>query len=138
MRILGLDIGTKRIGVALSDESATIAQGLEVIEVVGLKKVFERINLIIKEFNVQEIVVGIPINMNGSIGKKAEECIRFADKLKQSTNLPVELWDERLSTVESERVLIAASVSRKKRKTVIDKIAAQLILQGYLDKRNNE
>ena len=130
---MGLDIGTKNIGVALSDETGMIAQGKEVIRRSSDMDAINRISDIAGEFDVKKIVVGLPIHMNATVGERAQDSMKFAEKLKANTGLPVELWDERLSTKEAEDILIEASVSRKKRKQVIDKLAAQVILQGYLD-----
>lgn len=133
MRVLGLDVGDKTIGVALSDEFGWTAQGLEVIRRTKIDEDLTRLMVIIKENNVEQIVVGLPKNMNGTIGPRAELIKEFAEILKQKSSLPIIFWDERLTTVAAERTLIEADVSRKKRKQVIDKMAAMLILQGYLD-----
>ncbi|MFH1665446.1 MAG: Holliday junction resolvase RuvX [Candidatus Omnitrophota bacterium] len=138
MRIMGLDIGTKNIGVAVSDESGTIAQARQVVKRVSDEKAVGEIQVIAGEFSVKEIVVGLPVHMDGSMGERAEDSKRFASLLEDKLSLPVVMWDERLSTKEMEEVLISASVRRKKRKMVIDKLAAQIILQGYLDSRNRE
>ncbi|NQT33275.1 MAG: Holliday junction resolvase RuvX [Candidatus Omnitrophica bacterium] len=135
MRILGLDIGTKNIGVAVSDETGMLAQGREVVKRTSDDAAIDRIVEIITEYGAGEVVVGLPINMDGTEGPRAEDSIRFSEKLKKKMSLPVKLWDERLSTVEAESILIKGDVSRKKRKKVIDKLAAQIILQGYLDSR---
>ena len=133
MRIMALDVGTKNIGVALSDESATIAQGKEVVKRVSNEKALVRIGEIAGEFKVGKIVVGLPIHMDGTQGERAKDSVKFSEALKERTGLEIVLWDERLSTREVENMMIEASVSRKKRKKVVDKLAAQLILQGYLD-----
>jgi len=133
MRIMGLDLGTKNIGVALSDEAGILAQGRETVRRVSDSQAIETIKEIAGETGACEIVVGLPINMNGTIGERGRDSMRFAEKLKRSTGLAVRLWDERLSTREAENIMIKASVTRKKRKKVIDKLAAQIILQGYLD-----
>ncbi|MFH1846628.1 MAG: Holliday junction resolvase RuvX [Candidatus Omnitrophota bacterium] len=135
MRIMGLDIGTKRIGIALSDESGTIAQAKEVILRKSDKKAVSKIIEMVREFKVKEIVVGLPIHMDGTEGARAKDSIKFAEELKKNTAVHVDMWDERLSTREAEGVLLEASMSRAKRKKVIDKVAAQIILQGYLDSR---
>lgn len=137
MRILGLDVGTKTIGVAVSDEMGWTAQGIETIKVDmdTEKNGVDRIHELVKEYDVDSIVVGFPKNMNGSVGPRGEACQQFAELLKEVLNLPVTLWDERLSTMAAERVLISGDVSRKKRKKVIDKMAAVMILQGYLDSK---
>ena len=131
MRILGLDTGTKRIGVAISDELGITAQPLETVRAGD----FKRIEELIKEYGVTELVVGLPLNMDGSKGPKAEEAISFADSIKERFSLSVKMWDERLTSVAVEKQLISMDVSRKKRRKSIDKLAAQMILQGYLDFR---
>lgn len=132
---MGLDVGTKTVGVALSDELGWTAQGLETLKINEDKNEFgfEELGEIIKEHSVSKIVVGLPKNMNGSIGPRGEACQRYAEELKRLYGLPVILWDERLTTMAAERVLLEADVSRKKRKKVIDKMAAVMILQGYLN-----
>lgn len=134
MRILSLDVGSRTIGVACSDALLLTAQGLETIRRTSLEKDFARIQELVKEHEVHEIVVGMPKNMNGTKGDRAEKTEEFVEKMKEVIDLPVKFWDERLSTVMAEKSLIAADVSRKKRKTVIDKMAAVVILQGYLDR----
>jgi len=133
MRIMGLDVGTKYIGVAVSDEMGMLAQGREAVPRTSDARAIGKIKEILEEVKAGEIVVGLPINMDGTMGERARDCERFAGKLKEQTGLPVKLWDERWSTKEAEDVMIKASVSRSKRKKVIDKMAAQIILQGYLD-----
>ncbi|WP_322904606.1 Holliday junction resolvase RuvX [Paenibacillus campi] len=135
MKILGLDYGDRRIGVAVSDAFGWTAQGVEVIDR-QRTEVAERIAELIKEYEISEIVVGLPKNMNGSIGPRGQICIEFAEHLRESVHLPVHLWDERLTTMSAERTLIEADVSRKKRKQVVDKMAASLILQNYLDSKS--
>ncbi|MCF0155998.1 MAG: Holliday junction resolvase RuvX [Veillonella sp.] len=134
MRILSLDVGSRTIGVACSDALLLTAQGLETIRRTSLEKDFARIQELVNEHEVHEIVVGMPKNMNGTKGDRAEKTEEFVEKMKEVIDLPVKFWDERLSTVMAEKSLIAADVSRKKRKTVIDKMAAVVILQGYLDR----
>ncbi|NNU91255.1 Holliday junction resolvase RuvX [Anoxybacillus sp. CHMUD] len=135
MRILGLDFGTKTLGVAVSDELGWTAQGVETIRIdeENGEYGFDRLRQLIEKYAVEEIVIGFPKNMNGTIGPRGEATQRFAEQVKQTFSLPVVLWDERLSTMAAERMLIAADVSRKKRKKVIDKMAAVMILQSYLD-----
>ena len=133
MRILGLDIGSKRIGLAVSDPLGITAQGITTLERKDERTVLEFLRNIIKEKEVTEIVVGLPLNMDGSSGEQAKNAESFADILKDKLGLPVSLWDERLSTMEVERIMIAGGASRSKRKKKIDKLAAQVILQGYLD-----
>lgn len=133
MRIVGLDYGDRRIGVAISDPFGWTAQGLAVIERGKLEDDMNRLHDLVKEHEVKAIVVGLSKHMNGTIGIRGELSLTFAEQLRQSFGLPVYLWDERLSTVAAERTLLQADVSRKKRRKVIDKLAATLILQTYLD-----
>ncbi|QJC54409.1 Holliday junction resolvase RuvX [Paenibacillus albicereus] len=132
-RLMGLDYGDRRIGVALSDPLGWTAQGLEVLQRKGSE--LERIAQLAAEHEVSEIIVGLPKNMNGTIGPRGEICIAFAEELRQAVHLPVHLWDERLTTVSAQRTLLEADVSRNKRKQVVDKLAAALILQNYLDSK---
>ena len=137
MRILGLDIGQKTIGVAISDPLGFTAQGITTIR---RKKKEEYINEIInlcKEYVVETIVVGLPKNMNGSIGFAGEKIMEFTELLKDSVECKIELWDERLTTVAAHRAMLEADLSRGKRKKIVDKIAATYILQGYLDRLSN-
>lgn len=135
MRIMGLDLGDKTIGVSVSDEMGWTAQGVETIKRSTLEADMKRLDELRAQYQVEEIVVGLPKNMNGSIGPRGELCQEFAELLKGRFNLPVHMWDERLTTMAAEKMLVAADVSRKKRKQVIDKMAAVMILQGYLDFR---
>ena len=140
MRIIGLDYGTKTVGVAVSDALGLTAQGVETItrkEENKLRQTLARIEAIIEEYEVTKIVIGLPKNMNNTLGERAEACKDFADKLERRTGIPVVMWDERLSTVSAERVLMESGVRREDRKAVIDKVAAAIILQGYLDFRRN-
>ena len=135
MRILGLDFGTKTTGVAVSDPLGFTAQGLEIIrrtDSYNLKPTINRIKEICEEYQVEKIVLGFPKNMNNTEGERCQHTQVFKQKLEQALALPVELWDERLTTLEAEQVLLAADVSRGRRKQVIDKLAAVLILQNYL------
>ena len=134
MRIMSLDVGSRTIGIACSDALLMTAQGIETIRRTSLEKDFNRLQELISEYEVHELVVGMPKNMNGTKGERAEKIEEFVAKMKEVIDLPVTYWDERLSTVMAERQLIAADVSRKKRKSVIDKMAAVVILQGYLDR----
>ncbi len=134
MRIMSLDVGSRTIGIACSDALLMTAQGIETIRRTSLEKDFNRLQELISEYEVHELVVGMPKNMNGTKGERAEKTEEFVEKMKEVIDLPVSYWDERLSTVMAERQLIAADVSRKKRKSVIDKMAAVVILQGYLDR----
>lgn len=135
MRIMGLDVGSKTVGVAISDALGWTAQGIETVKINELQEKFgfERLGELIKQYEVTEIVVGYPKNMNNSIGPRAEASEKFAALLKEAYSIPVVLWDERLTTMAAEKMLISADVSRKNRKKVIDKMAAVMILQGYLD-----
>ena len=134
MRIMALDVGSRTIGIACSDALLMTAQGIETIRRTSLENDFNRLRELISEYEVHELVVGMPKNMNGTKGDRAEKTEEFVEKMKAVIDLPVVFWDERLSTVMAERQLIAADVSRKKRKGVIDKMAAVVILQGYLDR----
>ncbi|RZT22235.1 MULTISPECIES: Holliday junction resolvase RuvX [Fictibacillus] len=139
-RILGLDVGTKTIGVAVSDLLGWTAQGVETIRrrPNHPEEDLNRIKELISQYEIGEVVVGLPKNMNGSIGPSGEACQNFAKELESLTGLSVILWDERLTTMAAERTLISADVSRKKRKQVIDKLAAVIILQGYMDSQKNK
>ena len=134
MRIMSLDVGSRTIGIACSDALLMTAQGIETIRRTSLENDFKRLSELISEYEVHELVVGMPKNMNGTKGERAEKTEEFVEKMKEVIDLPITFWDERLSTVMAERQLIAADVSRKKRKDVIDKMAAVVILQGYLDR----
>ncbi len=136
MRIMGLDVGTKRIGIALSDPLGWTAQGHSVLHRKSIKSDFDALLEICRQYEVEKIIIGHPLNMNGTIGPKALEIQQFAEMIKEKSRLPVELWDERLSTRSAERTLLEADVSRRKRKQVIDKIAAVNILQAYLNASN--
>jgi putative Holliday junction resolvase len=129
MRILGLDVGSKRIGVAVSDALKITAQGLETVQ----RGDMAALESVIKENDVVEIVVGLPLNMDGTKGQRAEDAERFAEGLKEKFSLPVKMWDERLSTASAERFMIKGDLSRAKRKKLNDRAAAQIILQSYLD-----
>ena len=136
MRIMGLDYGTKTVGVAISDALKITAQGIETIERKEenkLRRTCARIEKLIKEYDVEKIVLGFPKHMNNDIGERAEKALEFGEMLKRRTGLEVVMWDERLTTVAAERTLIESKVRRENRKQYIDKIAAVFILQGYLD-----
>lgn len=130
---MGLDYGDRNIGVAVSDALRWTAQGVAVVERRRDGGELDRLAEMVREHEVSEIVVGLPKNMNGTIGPRGELTMAFAEQLGQQLDLPVHLWDERLTTVAAERTLLEADVSRKKRKRVVDKMAATLILQNYLD-----
>ena len=136
MRILGLDFGSKTVGVAVSDGLLLTAQGVETIERKDenkLRKTCARIEELIAEYEITEIVLGLPKNMNNTEGERVEKTKAFGEKLERRTGLPVHYWDERLTTVAAEQILMESGVRRENRKAVIDKVAAGLILQGYLD-----
>lgn len=133
-RYMGLDVGDKTIGVAVSDLLLLTAQGVETIRRIGLKKDMARLKELIDQHAVTKIVVGLPKNMDNSLGPQGEKVLEFTEKLKNRTNVEIVFQDERLTTVSAERVLIEADVSRKNRKNVIDTVAATYILQSYLDK----
>ena len=137
MRVMGLDVGSKTVGVAISDPLGFTAQGVEIINInEEAKEVgFDRLGELVKEYQVDKFVVGLPKNMNNTEGPRVEASKAYGDKIKEIFNLPVDYQDERLTTVQAERMLVEqADVSRDKRKKVIDKLAAQLILQNYLDR----
>jgi len=133
MRVLGLDIGEKRIGIAMSDELRYTAQGMKVLDRRGLADDLRELGEIIAASEVSEIVVGFPKNMDGSLGEGAQKVLAFVQQLEKVTSVPITLWDERWTTSEATRVLLEADMTRKKRRKVVDKVAAVLILQGYLD-----
>ncbi|MGI6020814.1 MAG: Holliday junction resolvase RuvX [Lachnospiraceae bacterium] len=136
MRVLGLDFGSKTVGAALSDPLGITAQGLEIInreKENHMRKTYRRIDEIISCYDVGAIVLGYPKNMNNTVGDRAKKTEEFKSDLEKRTCLPVFLWDERLTTVEAEQTMIAADVRREDRKKYVDKIAAVLILQGWLD-----
>lgn len=137
MRIMGLDVGSKTVGVAISDPLGFTAQGLEIIQIDEEKEQFgfERLTELVEQYKVDKFVLGLPKNMNNTSGPRVEASKAYGEKIAQLFQIPVEYQDERLTTVAAERMLIEqADVSRRKRKKVIDKLAAQLILQNYLDR----
>jgi putative Holliday junction resolvase len=138
MRIMGLDVGSKTVGIAISDELGWTAQGLKTLKIDEEKNKFgfDEIGQLIKESGISQVVIGLPKNMNGTIGPRAEASKRYAEEIEKQFSVSTILWDERLTTMAAERVLLEADVSRKKRKKVIDKMAASMILQGYLDSKN--
>ncbi len=135
MRILALDVGSVRIGVAVSDGLLLTAQGLETIRRKGATEDIEAIRAVIKEYDVKEVVVGLPISMDGTHSAKTRETLEFVDTLTKAIEVPVKTHDERLTTVQAERALLEADMSRSKRKGLRDRLAAQFILQSYLDTR---
>lgn len=140
MRIMGLDYGSKTIGVAISDPLGLTAQGIEIIrreEENKLRKSLRRIEALIAEYQVEEIVLGFPKNMNNTIGERAEKSLQLKETLEKRCGLPVIMWDERLTTVEANRTLMESGVRRENRSKYVDMIAAVFILQGYLDAKAN-
>ena len=136
MRSMSLDVGTRTIGIAVSDLLGMIAGGVETIKRTSLERDFERLAELVKEYEVDTLVVGYPKNMNGTIGERAQSCEAMAEELRERfAGVQVVLWDERLSTVAAEKVLVDADLRRKKRKKVIDMMAAVVILQNYLDSK---
>lgn len=141
MRILGLDFGSKTVGVAISDPLLITAQGLEIIrrkEENKLRQTLARIEEIITEYGVERIVLGLPKNMNDTEGVRVELTREFAEKLERRTGLPVEFYDERLTTVMADKTMMESGVRRENRKDYVDKIAATLILQDYLDRMHSK
>lgn len=137
-RIMGLDFGSRTVGVAVSDALGLTAQGVEIIrreQENKLRRTLARIEALAEEYGVGEIVLGLPMNMNHTIGERAEKSLEFREMLERRTGLPVTMWDERLTTVAANRTLMEAGVRREKRKDYVDMIAAVYILQGYLDSR---
>ncbi len=138
MRIMGLDYGSKTVGVAISDELLLTAQGKEIIrrnEENKLRKTLARIEALIQEYGVEKIVLGLPINMDESDSERSKLCLEFKDKLERRTGIPVEMLDERLTTVAADEIMDEAGIRGKKRKEYVDMIAAQIILQDYLDNK---
>ena len=141
MRILGLDFGSKTVGVAVSDELLITAQGVEIIrreKPTKLRQTLARIEELVAEYSVEKIVLGYPKNMNNTVGERAEKSLAFKEMLERRTGLPVVMWDERLTTVAANRTLIEGGVRRENRKDYVDMIAAVYILQGYLDSLERE
>ena len=138
MRIMGLDFGSKTVGVAVSDPLLLTAQGVEIIrrkEENKLRRTLARIEELIEEYEVEELVLGLPKHLNGSEGVRVELTEEFRDKLERRTGLPVVMWDERLTTVSADRTMMEAGIRREYRKEYVDKLAAVFILQGYLDRK---
>ena len=135
MRILGLDVGDVRIGMALSDETATLATGLATFERIGPRKDVKAVAALAREHEVGEVVVGLPKTLAGAIGPQAEKVLAFTEDLKRSVSVPVVSWDERFTTSMATQALIEGGVSRKNRNGMVDRVAAVLILQSYLDSR---
>ena len=138
MRIMGLDYGSKTVGVAVSDALGLTAQGIEIVRRKSenkLRQTLARIEEIAKEYGVEKIVLGFPKHMNNDIGERAEKSLEFKEMLERRTGLPVVMWDERLTTVEADRTMMETGIRRENRKEYVDMIAAVFILQGYLDSR---
>ena len=141
MRVMGLDFGSKTVGVAISDELLLTAQGIEIVrrkDENKLRQTLARIEELIVEYGVEEIVLGLPKNMNATEGIRVELTNEFKEKLERRTGLAVHTWDERLTTVAADKAMIEAGIRREKRKDYVDMIAATFILQGYLDYRINK
>ena len=134
MRILGLDVGSKTIGVAISDPLGWTAQGIDTIRRKNKEQDIELVHKICKDYGVETIVIGLPKNMNGTIGESGERVLALAELIKEKTNLPIEMWDERLTTVAAHRTMLEPDLPSRKRKKSVDKIAETYIMQGYLDK----
>jgi putative Holliday junction resolvase len=137
MRILGLDVGSKTIGMAVSDELELVAHTLATLQRKGMERDLRELTAVIASQEVGTVVVGLPKNMNGSLGPSAQMVLELVEALQRIVDLPILTWDERLTTVAAEKVLLEADMSRKKRKKVIDQVAAVLILQGFLDSRSH-
>lgn len=141
MRIMGLDYGTVTVGVAISDALKITAQGIETIrrkEENKLRRTLARIEELVKAYKVDTIVVGLPKNMNNTMGERANKSVEFADMVRRRTGVEVVMWDERLTTVTAHNAMLEADISRKKRYDVVDKVAAVIILQNYLDYSSND
>ena len=141
MRIMGLDYGSKTVGVAVSDALGLTAQGIEIVRRKSenkLRQTLARIEEIAKEYGVEKIVLGFPKHMNNDIGERAEKSLEFKEMLERRTGLPVVMWDERLTTVEADRTMMETGIRRENRKEYVDMIAAVFILQGDLDYLSNQ
>ena len=135
---MALDVGNKRIGVALSDELQILAQPLYTIHRKGIERDIEEIVKIINDNNVEEVIVGLPKNMDGTTGFQGEKTIKFAEVLRQSTDRPLIMWDERMTTISARRIMIENDVKQKDKKKLVDTIAAVVILETYLSRKNME
>lgn len=138
MRIIGLDIGSKTIGVAVSDPLGFTAQGITTIRRKNFRADVEEVKKIYDEYNADLIVAGLPKNMNGTLGPSGDMVMEFCEKLKKAFDAKIEYWDERLTTVAAHRAMLEADLSREKRKKLVDKVAATYILQGYLDRKSKQ
>jgi putative Holliday junction resolvase len=136
-RILAIDHGTKRVGLALSDESRSLASPLRTLPAEPAGTLAERIAAVAREVGAAELVVGLPRNLDGSSGEAARDARTLVEELKRSTRMPVSLYDERLSSVEAERTLVGQGLRRQKRRLVVDQLAATLVLQSFLERRRN-
>jgi putative Holliday junction resolvase len=137
VRILALDVGDKRIGIAVSDSTCTIAIGLTTIERKS-ENFLEKLKALMQEYNVGEIIVGIPLKINGTEGAQAKNVREFEKQIKKQLGIPIKEWDERLTSLQAEKTLISGDVRRVKRKSIVDQVAAVLILQSYLDNLNRK
>lgn len=135
-RVLGLDVGSRRIGIAVSDPLGITAQGLETLQRKNKRQDFERLGQIVRQYEVKEIVVGLPLRMSGAEGTQAEKMQDFAQELRKRFKLPVHLWDERLTSAEANRLLRETDLSIEKRGKAVDRMAAVLILQGWMESRS--
>jgi putative holliday junction resolvase len=133
MRIIGLDIGEKTIGIAICDPLGFTAQGITTIRRKGKKSDVEELKKLCTQYQVEEMIAGLPKNMNGTLGPQSEKIIKFCDYIKEELHLPLKYWDERLTTVAATKAMLESDMSRAKRKKIVDKVAATYILQGYLD-----
>lgn len=136
MRAMGLDVGTKTVGIAIADELGFSAQPITTVRRTNIKADLAEVARLITEYGVTQLIVGLALNMNGSEGPRAEQCRKFGDAIAEAASLPVIYWDERLTSVAAEKALIEADVSRAKRKQVVDQVAAVLILQGWLESQS--
>jgi putative Holliday junction resolvase len=138
MRILGIDLGEKRIGLAISDPLGFTAQGLETLQVKNKKETLLALARVCKDYSVQEIVIGLPVNMNGTHGPKADEVTKLAPELEKTLNIPVRMLDERLTSRQADRLMVQEGLSRQKQKMNSDRMAATLILQNYLEAKRSQ
>lgn len=137
MRVIGLDLGKKRIGVAISDELGITAQALTTLVRGSFRDDCAALSGLVRQYGAEEVVVGLPLRMSGALGQSGEECLAYGKKLERRLGVPVVFWDERLSTVAAEKTLLEGNMRRRRRREVIDQVAACLILGGYLSKRQN-
>lgn len=138
MRLLGIDYGDRRIGLAISDEMGLIAHKLPLIEISNMDEAIQNIVVCIEEKNISEVVIGLPKNMNDTIGPRAEIVLDFVEQLKNIINIPIVTWDERLTTMQAEEILSITTLSRKKKKGHLNTVSAQIILQSYLDAKRTK